>query len=433
MGRSHLLLALVLASACGTPPLAEDEPVAPTPTEIGVPNGDPVSATIGAAGGTLATTDARFTVVIPPGALGADTVISIQPITNTAHGGRGDGYALSPDGQTFAQPVALRWQLTEDDLDGTAIEYATIAHQDADGYWESHDSTHDASAVTVLAPHFSHWSPSVRLYLVPNRATVMTEEFQAFQVWMRSDGYREVGRDTPFLTYVRPWNSATADRSLGAWAVNGIAGGDSTVGHVASTGPGGASFEAPEEVPWPGNTVSVSVPVRNNEGQPVAPLVSTVRIVGRGQPYGGTATWEDPTFSMGEGTRSTATVHFVPTQTLTSHVSYEVTGSVTIEIHSLMCTPKTVTLPVSADPALGNMTLWTSGIYAPTVTFSFETDLMHTTLECMDAGGAYTRDITVSAGLDCNDVPYTDLTMLSTTDASLCGTVANVNVQLSPE
>jgi hypothetical protein len=56
---------------------------------------------IGAAVGVVTSADGLATVTIPSGALAGDTHIGIQPDTNTAAGGRGVAYRLTPDGQRF--------------------------------------------------------------------------------------------------------------------------------------------------------------------------------------------------------------------------------------------------------------------------------------------------------------------------------------------
>jgi hypothetical protein len=73
----------------------------PVPTAVGTPDGAPTTETIGAAGGSIASSDGALTMNIPAGALASDTDITIQPVTNTAWGGIGTGYQFTPDGLTF--------------------------------------------------------------------------------------------------------------------------------------------------------------------------------------------------------------------------------------------------------------------------------------------------------------------------------------------
>ncbi len=425
----HLLAVPLIACSASLP---EDEAVVPAPTDAGIALGAPVTATLGAAGGTLATTDARFAVVVPPGALAADTEIAIQPITNTAHGGRGQGYSLSPDGLTFAQPVELRFKPSEADLDGSALEFASVARQDAEGYWEELDTTRDAATgtVTVTTTHFSHYSPTLSLYLVPAATSVEVEAFKAFEVWICSSEYRDPssGRRAAFC---KRWQSASAARSLGDWSVNGVVGGNATVGTATYTGPGAMSYEAPAKVPAD-NPVKVSVSVRNYRDKPVAPLVGRVRVTGKGLPYDGTVTWENGYYGAGDGSRSTARVHLAVARTLTHSVDYSVTGSVDVDFRSPDCAPVTLTLPVLTSEAFSKLVVYGPEAIRPsTFSLSLETEQVDRMLQCSGSSGPFTRRVTIGTMLACSGMAYSDASELSSTDGSKCSGISNVSVTLT--
>src|SRR4051794_8424872 len=166
----------------------DQEPLEPAQTELGTPIGSPVGATIGAAGGTLVSPDGVLTVEIPAGALAADTAIGIQPISNLAPGGVGNGYELTPEGTTFALPVTLRFKHTKETTAGSAASFLGVAVQNAERYWELQwenaklDET--ASTLSVETTHFSRWSEMRTVYLEPTFATVMTNGAAAFYVTM---------------------------------------------------------------------------------------------------------------------------------------------------------------------------------------------------------------------------------------------------------
>src|SRR5204863_9094362 len=84
MGRTFgaAMLLVLLLGGCSPkhPQTGSGDP--PEPSPVGVPAGDVVSASLGAAGGTASSADGRISVTIPAGALSADTPIGIQPITN---------------------------------------------------------------------------------------------------------------------------------------------------------------------------------------------------------------------------------------------------------------------------------------------------------------------------------------------------------------
>src|SRR5690242_13074401 len=90
-----------------------------TPTAVGTPVGSPSTATIDGSGGSLTSPDGRLEVIIPAGALSAETSISIQPVTNEAPLGAGLSYSLTPHGQQFTKPATIRFHYTEEDVLGS--------------------------------------------------------------------------------------------------------------------------------------------------------------------------------------------------------------------------------------------------------------------------------------------------------------------------
>ncbi len=133
----------------------------PVVTEAGTPIGTASSATIGAAGGKIASADGLVTLDFPAGALEANTVISIQPITNTAPlGVAGVSYRFSPDGQTFKTPVKVLFKYNDVMLAGTPADLLWVVTQASDGSWQAlRKSSVNAAAKTVSGEikHFSDW------------------------------------------------------------------------------------------------------------------------------------------------------------------------------------------------------------------------------------------------------------------------------------
>ena len=227
--------------------------VSPAMTSTGTATGPSVSQSIDPAGGSITSADKRLTVTIPPGALAASTTLTIQPITNQSPGGLSTAYRLGPEGLTFLTPVAISFQYSSADLAGTVPDALMIAFQDAQGYWEAQssatlDTTHQT--LTVQSSHFSDWSMLAGGQLLPAEATVETGqtvtltfvECQAVQ-----DGL------------VASLMAACTPEPANVWFVNGLQGGNSSVGTV--TWPGGISatgtYTAPGSVPA-NNPVAVS-------------------------------------------------------------------------------------------------------------------------------------------------------------------------------
>jgi len=265
----------------------------PTPvaTPVGVATGSATSATIGAAGGTVSAPDGKIALTIPAGALASNTVISIQPLTNMAHGKIGAAYRLTPDGQTFLTPVTLTFPYTDQDLLGTAVEVLGAAYQTADGYWHwAGDATVDTAAktVSIASSHFTDMSLVRGLQIRPPSKTVKVNG---------SVGLRVVGCYAPADTI--PGTELVPlgyDCDIGAgrpivnpvseWSVNGGRAGYGTVSGSGST----ATYTAPAFEPIP-NPVTVSARV-DWGARGTALLVSIITIAE--DSWTGTASGVDP-------------------------------------------------------------------------------------------------------------------------------------------
>ncbi|GAB3251673.1 hypothetical protein GCM10027347_10250 [Larkinella harenae] len=148
------------------PPVHETGPG--TVTEVGQPEGIPVSKTIGPEGGTLVTADGKVHLVIPAGAVSQATIITIQPITNHSPNGIGQAFRFSPDGLQFKKPATLTFEYTNDVVSANDKDGLKIAYQGTDKIWYNVpgvqvDPQH--KRISVPMPHFSDWSAYEIAYL----------------------------------------------------------------------------------------------------------------------------------------------------------------------------------------------------------------------------------------------------------------------------
>ena len=91
------LMIFIIICSCNKDNTSETgNPGSPIITGSGEPFGQPDQITIGPEGGTINSSDGLLSVNIPQGALLSSTVISIQPVTNQAPLGLGNGYRLGP-------------------------------------------------------------------------------------------------------------------------------------------------------------------------------------------------------------------------------------------------------------------------------------------------------------------------------------------------
>lgn len=130
-------------------------------TSLGAPEGSAITATIGATGGSIESTDKRIRVEIPAGALTTNQTITLQPITNQAPNGKGQAFRLTPHGLQFAKPATISFQYKEEELNGTFAEALGIAYQNDKGIWKVPAGltlNKLTKTVTVKTTHFSDWS-----------------------------------------------------------------------------------------------------------------------------------------------------------------------------------------------------------------------------------------------------------------------------------
>jgi hypothetical protein len=127
---------------------------------IGVSIGNIVSKEIGAAGGSLQSADGSLSLSIPAGALAANTIIGIEPITNTNLAGIGKAFRLTPHGQQFAKPVEITYSYAAL-KDSIAMQEALgLSYQDSTGAWNFmsyHALDTTAKTVVYKSSHFSDW------------------------------------------------------------------------------------------------------------------------------------------------------------------------------------------------------------------------------------------------------------------------------------
>ena len=250
-----VVVALVLVAGCGSsgPAAGGSDPNAlPSPSAVGKPTGASVSKAIGSAGGSLSAGDSRLTVTIPAGALANDVTIAIEPIENTAAGGLGAGYRLTPAGQVFTQPVRVSFAYTDDDLEGAGPEALGIAFQDGAGRWEWQQQVAldpAAKQLSVMMTHFTDYSLFRGWQLRPLLARVKLAEHVRFVLNVcvfppSLAGIAYLLKECVSAAKL-PGFAAVIPKT---WAVNGKSGGSDAVGTVAGDDVAG-DYVAPRRKP----------------------------------------------------------------------------------------------------------------------------------------------------------------------------------------
>lgn len=174
-------LACLLSVACKKSGSNGPEiPAEPIVTAKGVARGASVSKQIGIAGGELESGDGKIKIMVPQGSVQQNTTFTIQPITNTLHGGddKRSAYRLLPEGTTFAKPVQLVFNYDEDDLNGTAEDLMTVAWQTTEGSWKVEPCRLDKQnqTLTVETTHFSDWTKTGGFEITTPKTLLRTKE-----------------------------------------------------------------------------------------------------------------------------------------------------------------------------------------------------------------------------------------------------------------
>ncbi|HKW14199.1 MAG TPA: hypothetical protein VJS69_06930 [Candidatus Krumholzibacteria bacterium] len=359
-----------------------NNPPTPQPTAVGAPDGGATSQTIGAAGGVVMSEDSVLTLNIPAGALAADTLITIQPITNTAWGGAGKGYRLTPDGLHFSTPVSLSFKVDPDSLEGTNSDVIDVAFQDSKGLWyilKNRSFDDGASRLTATTSHFTDYARVEGIQIRPARASVAPLGTVNLKVKYCSREAFNSGGDEIAALLITCDDELVPLGTFTNWAVNHNSGGTVPLGRVVSTGATRARYTAPEGVPL-GNPVVVSVDFKNENGI-TKQLTSRITVIGGS--YTG-----DITHITGSGAPGEKAVFHLTWTSLGINGGFEqftATGTIDYTPPTLPCTTHTfspTTAPILTSGTF--MIIDRNDIpFAVTVTASAEWGVH----ECNDCGG----------------------------------------------
>lgn len=260
------LLACCILSACQPGESgSEPEPQLPTqgaPTEVGKPLGAPIQKTIGPAGGTISTPDTSVTLVIPAGALSADTPISIQPTENKAWGGAGLGYELTPKNLELSKPAELVWNYKDSDVTGSAPEALGIAYQQPDRTWKGTRKLNIdiikkkvAAPVTKLLPLAFYEA----YYMDPDQSSILPTEQLQLTVFF-NEGHKD--NKTEGVPLLQP--TVLKSKDVKNWRLNGLDVNGQFDPEMGILEPGtqkaSAQYRAPNHIPK-ANQMAVSVEV----------------------------------------------------------------------------------------------------------------------------------------------------------------------------
>lgn len=157
--RTSFLVPLLLA-ACrlgteGATGAGSGPAVVPTATDVGRPQGPPVSGTFDAAGGVVGSPDGAVRLTVPPGAVSAPTAFTVTPISSRAPGAVGSAYRIEAGGPFRGQLEVSFRGLGSYPL-GLDARSLGIRFQDARGFWREPEAVRRDTAGDSIAASTSH-------------------------------------------------------------------------------------------------------------------------------------------------------------------------------------------------------------------------------------------------------------------------------------
>jgi hypothetical protein len=118
----------------------------------------PVSASIGATGGTVKTSDGTATLNVPAGAVGTAVTITIMPSTSSVPGAVGQVWEIGPTGTQFSMPVTLTLAYTDAEFGGKpAADFAVSTV--VDNAWQPIAATLVNPSARTISGQTTHLSP----------------------------------------------------------------------------------------------------------------------------------------------------------------------------------------------------------------------------------------------------------------------------------
>lgn len=191
---------ILMTMACSKKKGPADENPDPKPQFQGKPiqvargalKGTAITASIGAAGGTIRTADNMVVVTVPAGAVTTAQTFSIQPVENTLQPGSANpGYRLLPENITFAKPITVSMKYDPATLTEGVEDVLCLAYQTPEGKWKSTRAGLDKTAktLTVDVLHFCDFAFYNRFDLFLDKKELVKGEKANLMVGYQPDDF----------------------------------------------------------------------------------------------------------------------------------------------------------------------------------------------------------------------------------------------------
>jgi len=164
-----------------------------------------------------------LTVNVPAGAVAANTVFSIQPISSTLPGKEDrPAYRLLPEGSGFAKNISVNYRYDSADIAGSSEDLLTASYQTDDGSWKMvATSLNKAShTLTLTTGHFSDWTVFSMIELKPLKPAVGLHDTVVFVIKGFGTAHDEllyIGPESDYsgsITWIGNWKIITGKGAL---------------------------------------------------------------------------------------------------------------------------------------------------------------------------------------------------------------------------
>ncbi|WP_293302526.1 hypothetical protein [Pedobacter sp. UBA4863] len=216
-----------------------------------------VTKSIGAAGGTIELAGSGVKIIVPPGAVDAETNFNILPVTNTLNKTSSNkSFRLLPENVSFKKDIEIVMGYDSQTFSGSSEDFLRLAYQDKEGFWHpAKNATLNKAnkTLSVKTKHFSDWSIYAEFSVKSSKNRLFAGEEATLEVRVMDPKNYEAD------DYLISDGELVPNANIEGWKI--LYGEGTLAGGAAAK----QTLKAPATINTPAETV-VQVDVKNNQG-----------------------------------------------------------------------------------------------------------------------------------------------------------------------